>query len=427
MTEQELPTGWQWTTIGEVCRVVPGFAFKSKDWTDTGIPVIKIKNIKSDCSVDVSEADCVPEEIVTEKLNKFRLHKGDILIAMTGATAGKVGWLSANGDFLLNQRVAKLEPLKINKLFFWGVVSGRLYQDLFFHLADGAAQPNMSGKQIEGVKIPLPPIIVQERIASVVSAYDDLIENNTRRIVILEEMARRLYEEWFVHFRFPGHEEVDFTETELGAVPMGWSVVPMQEICRRITDGAHKSPPSTETGMPMASVKDMHDWGFFVEKCRRISEADYEELVRNDCRPLVGDVVIAKDGSYLKHTFAIEKELDLVLLSSVAILRPNERVLPDFLALALRHPDVVARMKGVVSGVAIPRIVLKDFRAFKLTLPPSNLQYEWHKLAGPMLTMCRRLVDANANLRSQRDLLLPKLVSGEIDVSEVEEAMEAAE
>jgi len=419
VTQVELPVGWQWKSIGEVCRVIPGFAFKSKDWTDTGIPVIKIKNIQADCSVNTSICDCIPSEIFTEKLNKFVARKGDILIAMTGATAGKVGRLLANESFLINQRVAKLEPETIGKDFFWGVVSGRHYQELFFNLADGAAQPNMSGKQIEGVRIPVPPPQTQEKISVIIGSYDDLIENNTRRIEILEEMARRLYEEWFVQFRFPGHEGVEFKESELGLIPKSWSVVKLEEICDLITDGAHKSPPTAETGMPMASVKDMHDWGVDVSKCRKISRSDYDDLVRNNCKPMIGDVLVAKDGSYLKHIFSVEKDQDLVLLSSIAILRPINKSVSDLLVCLLRHPETIARMKGCVSGVAIPRIILKDFRKFQIVFPSQDLQEAWLATASPLMRLCRKLVDKNANLRAQRDLLLPKLISGEIDVSDI--------
>jgi len=284
-------------------------------------------------------------------------------------------------------------------------------------LAGGAATPIINKSSFSQVEAVAPPLPTQRRIASVLSAYDDLIENNTRRIAILEEMARRLYEEWFVQFRFPGHEEAEFVETELGQVPKEFEVLPLENVCKRITDGAHKSPTTTDQGKPMASVKDMHDWGFNLAGCRKIAEEDFDELVRNDCKPLVGDVLIAKDGSYLKHTFVAEKEVDLVILSSIAILRPNTNIRPNLLAIALRHPDVVARMKGVVSGVAIPRIVLKDFRKFKLVVPPKRLQEMWSEIADPIMTLCRRLVDKNANLRAQRDLLLPKLISGEIDVS----------
>jgi type I restriction enzyme S subunit len=296
----------------------------------------------------------------------------------------------------------------------------------FQAISTGAATKFLTLGLLKNVHVSIPPINCQDRIVSILSAYDDLIENNTRRIAILEEIVRQLYEEWFVNFRFHGYEQAIFDGTELGPVPNGWSVFTLEQLCKRITDGAHKSPPTVDGGLPMASVKDMHDWGFNVSKCRTISRNDFDELARNDCKPLIGDVLIAKDGSYLKHTFVMEKEADLVILSSIAILRPNDRIRPNLLAIALRHPDVVARMKGVVSGVAIPRIVLKDFRKFKIIVPPLNLQDEWEKIVGTMISLCRRLVDTNTNLRAQRDLLLPKLVTGEIDVSQVPEPEVAA-
>ena len=427
MIGTQLPQYWEWKPIGDVAKVVPGYAFKSKDWTDQGVQVVKIKNIQSDTTVNMTEADCVPEEILTERLAKFLLSDGDILLAMTGATAGKVGKLRTNQRALLNQRVAKLVPVTVDEGFFWSVVSSQDYQDYFFKLADGAAQPNMSGGQIEKVAIPFPPLSTQRRIASTLSTYDDLIENNTRRIAVLEEMARRLYEEWFVHFRFPGHEDATFTETEQGRVPEGWKVKPLGDACERITDGAHKSPPSVEHGRPMASVKDMHEWGLHLNQCRHISEEDYGELVRNNCKPELNDILIAKDGANLnKHTFLITEEVDVVLLSSVAILRPGDEVHPEFLTAQLKSSEVSNRIKQSKSGAAIPRIVLKDFKRLEILVPSRQTQGQWNETAGPLAGLCRTLVKRNANLRAQRDLLLPKLVSGEIDVSEAEETLEDA-
>jgi len=288
-------------------------------------------------------------------------------------------------------------------------------------LADEAAHgtKRIQTDRLLAYKVEVPSPEVQRRIASILSAYDELIENNTRRVEILEEMARRLYEEWFVQFRFPGHEGVEFTDSSLGLIPKGWSVVKLEEICDLITDGAHKSPPTAETGMPMASVKDMHDWGIDVSKCRKISRSDYDELVRNNCKPMIGDVLVAKDGSYLKHIFSVGKDQDFVLLSSIAILRPINKSVSDLLVCLLRHPETIARMKGCVSGVAIPRIILKDFRKFQVVLPSQDLQEAWLATASPLMRLCRKLVDKNANLRAQRDLLLPKLISGEIDVTDI--------
>lgn len=164
----------------------------------------------------------------------------------------------------------------------------------------------------------------------------------------------------------------------------------------------------------MASVKDMHDWGLALDTCRKISEADYLNLVRNDCKPKKGDILIAKDGSYLKHTFVVSEEQELVILSSIAILRPNTRIRPNYLNFVLREPNTKARMRGYVSGVALPRIILKDFREFQIVVAPMQVQTRWSKRVDPMLESCRKLIRGNENLRRTRDLLLPRLLSGQL-------------
>jgi len=233
---------WVKGRLGDVCRVVPGYAFKSSDWQTSGIPVIKIKNITSNNSVDLATTDCVPEGLLTSKLQKYVINDKDILVAMTGATAGKVGKVRTFRPLLLNQRVAKIAPVEADPGFIWAVVSSEEYQEKFFYLADGAAQPNMSGGQIEGVEIPLPPFPVQQRIAGILSAYDELIENSQRRIKILEAMARGLYREWFVHFRFPGYENHPRVASALGKIPQGWEIKVIQDFGKVVTG---KTPSKT--------------------------------------------------------------------------------------------------------------------------------------------------------------------------------------
>lgn len=280
----------------------------------------------------------------------------------------------------------------------------------------GTTQDNLSVDKLLAFDFLVPPLSMQHRIAGILSAYDDLIENSQRRIKILESMARALYREWFVHFRFPGHEGHPRIASPLGEIPKGWEAVELSAVCSCITDGSHSSPPSVNEGFPMASVKDMHDWGINIDGCRRITGEDYENLVRNDCKPLKNDVLIAKDGSYLKHIFVVGEERDLVILSSIAMLRPNAGIQPNYLCYCLRDPMTRSRMKGMVSGVAIPRIVLKDFRKFQILLPPRKIQADWAALVDPIATMCRTLIAQNENLRRTRDLLLPRLLSGQIDV-----------
>ncbi len=113
-----------------------------------------------------------------------------------------------------------------------------------------------------------------------------------------------------------------------------WQEVRLEDVCLLVTDGAHSSPPSVNNGYPMASVKDMTDFGINYGTCRQISVTDYQKLKRQNCEPQTNDVLIAKDGSYLKHTFLQRTKEDFVILSSIAIIRPNpELIFPKFLEL----------------------------------------------------------------------------------------------
>ena len=168
----------------------------------------------------------------------------------------------------------------------------------------------------------------------------------------------------------------------------------------------------------MASVKDMHDFGINVAKCRQISIEDYQELKPQDSVVKANDILVAKDGSYLKHTFVVQKDLEVALLSSIAIIRPNVKVKPHWLAYCLRSSVVKERMKNCVSGAAIPRIILKDFRKFKIFIPPQHLMDEWNNTVELIVKQCWNLVARNENLKKQRDMLLPKLISGQIELKD---------
>ena len=142
-----------------------------------------------------------------------------------------------------------------------------------------------------------------------------------------------------------------------------YDFVKLNQLCLKITDGSHYSPKGIIEGIPMLSVKDMLDNRFSYNDCKFISTSDYLDLVRSDCKPLVNDLVIAKDGSYLKYVFVIKEEIDQAILSSIGILRPNlKKIIPEYLKYYLQTKSVKETVaKKYVSGSALPRIILKNF------------------------------------------------------------------
>ena len=375
---------WEEVEIGTVANVLPGFAFKSAHLGDEGTPVVKIGSITDGREVNFADAQKLPDSHLEPKHERFRLANRDILLAMTGATAGKAGRISApdGATFLLNQRVAKIEPKAVDPDFLWYVISTRAYRERFFGLGGGAAQPNMSGAQIASIKIPFPPNAVQQKIAGALSPYDDLIENNRRRIALLEEAARLLYREWFVRFRFPGHEHVKIMDS----LPEGWE---------RRTVG-------------------------------RITELKYGKALKQENRIEGPFPVYGSSGIVGSHQVALAEGPAIVVgrkgnvgnvywspvsfwpIDTVYFI-PKEQT--DFwLYLALSSAGF-QNTDGGVPGLN------RDFAySRKVTSPPVRLRRLFNEAVEPMFSQRTTLETYNQKLAQVRDLLLPRLMNGEIAV-----------
>ena len=155
-----------------------------------------------------------------------------------------------------------------------------------------------------------------------------------------------------------------------------WITYKLKDICLKITDGSHFSPIAREDGYPMFSVKDMKEYGFNYDSCKRISIEDFNTLKANDCVPQKGDILVAKDGSFLKQIFVCAETREEAILSSIAIFRPNpEYVIPEFLCYILKSPKVYNYIaQNCVSGSALPRIVLKAFKEVEVSIPSIDVQ-----------------------------------------------------
>lgn len=185
----------------------------------------------------------------------------------------------------------------------------------------------------------------------------------------------------------------------------------LKEICTVITDGSHWSPQACDDGYPMFSVKDMLEYGFSYENCKRISIADFVKMKSSGCVPQKGDVLIAKDGSYLKEIFVCDETREEAILSSIAIFRPNQRIVtPEYLCYLLKSPKVYNYIKdNCVSGSAVPRIVLKTFKEVEMDVPDLVTQ---KKRCSILLSIDRKIQTnskINGNLSDQAKALFKNM------------------
>ena len=416
---------WPSVPLPEIADMCLGKMLDKKKNKGTPRPYLANINVRWG-TLDLEDLREMPFE--DRELDRYGLKSGDIVMCEGGEPGRCVLWTDQVPSMMVQKALHRIRPKDT-------VDSRFLYYSLFFKGRSGGLEPyftgatikHLPGEQLAKVCVDLPPLDTQRRIASILRAYDDLIEVNRSRVAVLEEMAQGLFEEWFVRFRFPGHEGAPLVDTPDGPLPQGWSLVPLADLCSRITDGAHRSPPSVDVGKPRASVRDMREWGFDYSDCRTIEVAEWDELVRGDCLPLVGDILIAKDGANLnKHTFLVWREEPAVLLSSIAIIRPMPEVQREFLTATLRSPATDAAIKNMKSGAAIPRIVLKDFKRLMIVWPTEDVRNHFERLVHLMHQQCRILVENNQRLAASRDLLLPRLISGQLPVEAAELGLEVA-
>lgn len=281
----------------------------------------------------------------------------------------------------------------------------------------GTTQDNLSLDKLLAFDFMVPNVYEQRRIASILSAYDDLIENNTRRIAILEEMARRLYEEWFVKFRFPEHNKTDFVRD----LPSGWLRQTVNEVSAYINRGL--APKYDENAdCRVINQKCIRDQHLSMEPARRQSKAvPPEKLIR------FGDVLINSTGvGTLGRVAQVYETFGKVTADShVTIVRPDIRVDIDYFGHTLLRLQPFFEGQGVGS-TGQTELSRNRIGEAELITPPIDLQKKFGQIVRPMRLLCVRLAAQNANLRAQRDLLLPKLISGEIDVSGAQETLKEA-
>jgi len=259
----------------------------------------------------------------------------------------------------------------------------------------------------------------QRKIAAILSAYDDLIENNTRRIQILEEMAQAIYREWFVHFRFPGHENVPMVEsgTELGEIPEGWEVNLLGDFGEIITG---KTPSKKVNNywdspdVPFIRTPDMHDQFFCLHTTDYLSQAGADSqsnkyLPPNSlCVSCIGTVGIVTITSRRSQT---NQQINSIVL--------NHHFELEFLYFSILELKETIQLYGS-TGATMSNLSKGKFMVLKVIKPSDELLAMYHTAASPMFELIENLQLKNLNLQTTRDLLLPRLISGQVDVSELE-------
>jgi len=421
MTEA-VKEGWRKVRLGEVCKLM------SSGGTPSRRNPLFFKNgsflwVKSQELRDKSIYD-TEEKITEEALRKSSAKSypvNTILLAMYGATVGKLGILKVSSTInqaicgmVVNEQVADYRFLFYLLLFKRGDLIAKAF---------GAAQQNLNQDLIKNFDILLPPLHIQRRIAAILSAYDDLIENNTRRIKILEEMAQTIYKEWFVKFRFPGYDKVKLVDSELGPIPEGWEVMRLSTLVDP-QYGYTESASEDEVGPKYVRGTDINKTSYIqwdsVPYCP-INEANHTKF-----KLVVGDILVIRMADPGKGGI-VEKGIDAVFASYLIRLHIKSNSLSPYylfyFLLSDRYQDYVTGASTGTTRKSASAGVITDI---DIIIPANNICEQFEKEISTIRLMLNKLLDKNAILRRTHDLLLPKLISGEVDVTALDLTMEGS-
>jgi type I restriction enzyme S subunit len=281
----------------------------------------------------------------------------------------------------------------------------------------GAAQPKLSQGNLKQIEINLPSLPTQRKIAGILSAYDDLIENNLRRIKILEQMAQSLYREWFVHFRFPGHESAKYVDSELGQIPKGWGVSDLEKVTTKIGSGATPRGGKDSykpDGITLIRSMNIYDYSFEFDSLAFIDPKQAAQL--DNVSVEAHDVLLNITGASVCRCAMVPSYLLPARVNQhVAIIRAKTEVVdPHFLLDSINSEQNKKTLFSLAQGGATREALTKEtICRFQILLPQRDLIFRYGRIAGAMHTQREGLQRQNQTLRRTRDLLLPKLLAGD--------------
>lgn len=382
---------WKKVEIGKIAKVISGFPFKSKDFQTTGIPVIKIKNIKDE-KVVLDESDYV--DLSIEVPNRFHLNKGDILISLTGShitlpssVVGRVAMYRHEENSYLNQRAGKFINIEesdcLKDYLFYFLLQKETTTRIALKAQGAANQANISPGDVEGIEINLPPIPQQRKIASILSAYDDLIENNLKRIRLLEEKAQ-------FHYRDMIQESGKWFKARLEdfvAVTKG----------RKPINVLEEADDESQLYLLLETI----------ERTKTLYTTD-QTLPQSS----ITDVLMCMDGARSGLVF---RGMVGAVGSTMAIWSSkSDRINGEWLYQFMKQNESAITQGN--TGSAIPHANRRFILDMKIPMPPKSEAEHFDQITKPIIKLISNLHNQNEKLRISRNILLPRLMNGEIEV-----------
>lgn len=421
MTTSAKTTNWQKVRLGSLGEFRNGVNF-GKDKKGEGIRLVNVKDIfSSGIALDFDSMDKV--DLADQRgIENYFVREGDLFFVRSSVKREGVGLVSMarrNDDETVHCGfVIRFRPTSrdVDPLFLTYMLRSPYYREVVRGLSSGVAITNISQDGLGSLSVQLPPLPTQHRIASILSAYDDLIENNTRRIKILEQMAQAIYREWFVEFRAPGVKlrkaSIDEKKvTGKDQFPVGWELKQIGNVADvNATSIGKDNVPESINYVDIASVS--------TGSIDNVQEMTFNEAPGRARRVVKhGDIIWSSVRPNRKSYSLILNPLPNLIVSTGFAVISASQVPYTYLYETTTTDAFVSYLVNHAKGAAYPAVSSEDFRDALILIPNNDLLDQFHEMTVNNFELAQNLKTKNANLRRTRDLLLPRLISGEVEVS----------
>ncbi len=399
---------WVECRIGDVTSLQQGLCINSNSrhlLDNTGYPLLRITDLINGTEIQFINKHKVPKRFIAKP--------EDLIYTRTG----QVGQIFKERTGIIHNNCFKIIPnSKVDKDYLFWFLKTKAAYDYANSVASGAAQPDLGHIPFKSMPFKFPHLSIQKKIASILSAYDELIENNNRRIVILEKMAEEIYREWFVRMRFPGHEKVKVVK----GVPEGWEIKPMEDITDVIDCLHTKKPDKVDDGEGwLLQLENIKENGRFNKSYKyMISSSDYNLWTKN-IEVNQGDCLITNVGR-IAAVAQIPNGVKAALGRNMTAIRPC-KIPASFLIQYLLSPHMQEEvLKKQDLGVIMGALNVKSIKKLSIVVPSINLLNKFDNIVEPIRNKIWKINDTIVNLKCSRDLLLPRLISGKLDVEKLD-------
>ena len=396
--------------LRDLCDLIVDCEHKTAPMQETGYPSIRTPNVGRGYFI-LDGVNHVSEETYRLWTRRAAPVAGDLIMARE-APVGNVAIIPPGLQPCLGQRTLLIRPdrKKVDPAYLTYLLLGEEVQGTIHGLTNGVTVPHLNMEDVRTLPIPpLPLLPVQRRIAGTLSAYDELIENNQRRIQILETMARALYREWFVEFRFPGHERFPRVASPLGDIPQGWEVKKIGDIAENIRRNVPKG--ALDVPRPYVGLEHIPRRSLALDAWEMTTE-----LGSNKLEFRKGEVIFGKIRPYF-HKVSVSP-FDGVCSADTIVIRARRPEDYAFMVACVSSDAFVAHASATANGSKMPRANWDVLENYEVVIPQGEVIRHFSALLVGILAQEQTLMFQIQNLRRTRDLLLPRLLSGQVALAE---------